>query len=137
MGFKKCTRCLVEKSFESFVKRSNRKHPFQPYCKSCHSSKQSEYDRYDYNRNYDLMKSYGINHDDYLKILKDQNGKCGICGKCSSELTGVKRHLCVDHCHKTNVIRGLLCDKCNRGLGLLGDNIDIIYKAYTYLSKSQ
>ena len=52
---------------------------------------------------------------------------CVICG--STE------HLCVDHCHETNEVRGLLCRRCNLGIGHLGDNPIIVLAAYNYLMK--
>jgi hypothetical protein len=67
-------------------------------------------------------------------MLKKQNNCCGICKKHISEaLLTRKSNLCVDHDHKTGKIRGLLCDNCNRGIGLLGDNIDILRNAIGYL----
>lgn len=79
-----------------------------------------------------LYNTFGITWDDYLVILESQGGVCAICGK-SCEENG--RLLCVDHDHKTGVIRGLLCTKCNSGLGLLKDDISILEKATTYLRK--
>jgi hypothetical protein len=67
-------------------------------------------------------------------MLLKQNDCCAICKRHKSEVT-VKRknHLCVDHNHSTGKIRGLLCDKCNRGIGLLCDDIDILKNAIEYL----
>lgn len=88
-------------------------------------------------RNYDLMKSYSITHDEYSSILLYQGGKCAICGIKESDLVGRKKYLCVDHNHKTGHIRGLICDKCNRGIGLLQDSINILEKAIGYLNNHQ
>jgi hypothetical protein len=63
---------------------------------------------------------------DDLYIL--QGGHCALC----------PRHLVlhVDHSHKTGAVRGLLCNKCNRGLGMLNDDITILTAAIEYLKKS-
>lgn len=68
--------------------------------------------------------------EEYNKLLKSQNNKCSICLKDQSELTYA---LCVDHCHFTNRVRGLLCDKCNQAIGLLGDNHLTLLRAADYL----
>lgn len=130
---KVCTDCKIEKPLDYFVKRSNRKNGFQPYCKECHKSKMSKIDRKEYTRNYDLLKSYSITIEGYNELLAKQGGCCSICNINVSELKGAKKHLCVDHCHKTGRIRGLLCDKCNRGIGLLQDDTAIIQNALVYL----
>ena len=83
-------------------------------------------------REYDLMKSYSITKNDYEVLLKQQNNKCKICGS-EPPLVGKKKYLCVDHDHKTGKIRGLLCDKCNRGIGLLNDDYKIIQNALNYI----
>ena len=60
-------------------------------------------------------------------------GKCNCCGVDSKELKGQKLHL--DHCHQTEVYRGHLCSSCNRGIGLLGDDIEGVQQAVNYLKK--
>ena len=67
----------------------------------------------------------------YAYMLGDQKGVCKICKKvCTSG-----RALAIDHDHKTGLVRGLLCGKCNRGLGLFDDNVNLLLKAANYLKK--
>lgn len=90
----------------------------------------------DKGKDYRLRSTFGITLDDYSSILADQGGKCAICGAEEKDEVEVGRKiakLCVDHCHKTNVIRGILCHNCNRSIGLLKDNPDILEKAASYL----
>lgn len=79
-----------------------------------------------------LLYNYGITREDYNNIFDKQKGCCAICGVHQSELN---RPLCVDHNHETNIVRGLLCKKCNLVLGFAYDNISILEKSITYLSK--
>lgn len=58
-------------------------------------------------------------------LLFTSNKECEICGK--------KDSLIVYHCHETNIIRGVLCGTCNTAIGLLGDNLEGVQKAYDYL----
>jgi Recombination endonuclease VII len=62
------------------------------------------------------LKRYGISVAEYDALLAKQGGVCAICRKRS------KRRLCVDHCHLTGTVRGLLCDRCNLGLGYLKED---------------
>jgi hypothetical protein len=78
-----------------------------------------------------LRTSYGITVDDYDRMFKMQRGRCAICG--TTDPGQGKKNLCVDHCHKTKVVRGLLCHTCNRALGLLSDSVKVLEKAATYL----
>jgi hypothetical protein len=64
---------------------------------------------------------------DYDALLESQGGVCAVCGKPS------KKTLCVDHCHSTGTIRGLLCRKCNLGLGCLADDQATLIAALAYL----
>lgn len=87
-------------------------------------------------RSMKLKMSYGLSSNDYNLILKQQNGSCAICGISQSELKGRFKNLCVDHCHTTGKVRGLLCQGCNRGIGLLKDNVSVLEKAASYIKKS-
>ena len=78
------------------------------------------------------LKEYNLTESDYEKLLVIQNGVCAICRK--SDPTG--QRLAVDHCHATNKIRGLLCCKCNRGIGFFDDEPMRIRAAADYLEKS-
>lgn len=78
-------------------------------------------------KNASLKHNYGITLEDYNLMFKKQNGKCFICNT-------LKNVLHVDHCHTTNKVRGLLCGNCNKALGLLKDNIDILQTAINYLN---
>ncbi len=81
-----------------------------------------------------FKKSYGISLNDYLKIKDEQNHSCKICLAHESTL---KKALCVDHCHQTGVVRGLLCNSCNIGLGKFRDQIANLESAANYLRGSR
>jgi hypothetical protein len=133
---KKCSICEIEKEINSFVKRKNRKSGYQPYCKDCHNKKARKNYSSTRMREYDLNKNYNITISDYDKLLKEQNSCCAICFiHIDSVNKKHKKNFCVDHCHDTGKIRGLLCDSCNRGIGLLKDNPIIINNAYNYLKR--
>ena len=79
-----------------------------------------------------LKTRYGISLEQYNEMLKSQNSQCAICRTHQSTL---KTCLAVDHCHKTNQIRGILCSSCNTGIGHLKDDIKILEKAILYLKE--
>lgn len=82
-----------------------------------------------------LLREYGITYDKYEEMLLEQNHLCKICDT-EGFLMDEERHktkLVVDHCHKTGVVRGLLCHNCNRALGLLKDSLIALNKAMEYL----
>ena len=62
--------------------------------------------------------------------MKKQNNKCGICKTPLTEMTRK-----IDHDHKTGIIRGLLCNACNWGLGHFKDNTKFLFNAVTYLKQ--
>lgn len=80
-----------------------------------------------------IRKQYGITLAEYDELLKDQNYKCAICGN-EDEVEG--RRLAIDHCHSQGHVRGLLCGKCNRGLGLFNDNPELLNNAIGYLKNA-
>jgi len=70
---------------------------------------------------------------DYQRELERQRFACAICGTKRDE----RRALAIDHCHKTNTFRGLLCTCCNLGLGYFKDNPARLRGAASYLLKRQ
>ena len=82
-------------------------------------------------RNVKLRHRYGINLDIYNKMLAAQDNKCKICDKESN------KRLQVDHCHLTLKVRGLLCDKCNRGIGHFYDDETLLEKALLYIRNNK
>lgn len=75
----------------------------------------------------------------YDELLKKQNNTCAICKKPETVIliqTNTKpKRLAIDHCHKTNKIRGLLCQKCNTAIGAFNDSIEMLQSAIKYLEK--
>jgi len=79
------------------------------------------------------LKKYGISIEEYGLMYSKQNGFCAICHKPEINKRSITNALCIDHDHQTNKIRGLLCNKCNKALGLFGDNVSILKEAIKYL----
>lgn len=79
-----------------------------------------------------MKRAYGMTFKDYEEMLFAQDGKCAIC-KTEPPKDQHKTRLNIDHCHSTGKIRGLLCDCCNRALGLMRDNTELLQKAIAYL----
>jgi hypothetical protein len=78
-------------------------------------------------RCYMLRKRYGIDLETYEQLETEQGGKCLICDR-------EPKRLCVDHCHETGAVRGLLCQPCNKALGYAKDNsATLLSLANTYL----
>jgi hypothetical protein len=75
-----------------------------------------------------LQTRYGISEDDFTKLKLKQKDQCVICAKSDTELV-------VDHCHVKGNVRGLLCQRCNLGLGHFKDNITYLAKAIQYLNR--
>lgn len=75
-------------------------------------------------RHHNLKHKFALTADQYDEMLKNQGGRCAACRKQETHHNqfGVCS-LAVDHDHATGVVRGLLCGRCNRALGLLGDSI--------------
>ncbi len=149
---KKCGICKRIKDYVDFYRNASRKDGFANKCKDCSESikrdrkgiKKREPSKYPSgidgvkmrSRALQLKRAYGITLDEYDTMILSQNGVCSICGKEETVvMRGARQSLSVDHCHSTNRIRGLLCSKCNRGLGAFGDDIDIMVSAISYLKQ--
>jgi hypothetical protein len=80
-----------------------------------------------------ILRKYNICLDDYDKMLIEQDNKCAICFEPIGRICKTTH---VDHCHTTFKVRGLLCDRCNLGLGNFKDNVDSLKSAIVYLNKN-
>ena len=77
---------------------------------------------------------YGIEPEQYDRLLSQQDGKCAICQRPElGKGRWGRLSLGVDHDHQSKKVRGLLCGDCNRALGLFHDNPGIIARATLYL----
>lgn len=142
---KKCSKCQIKINFENKVKNRNlciecrRKYDQQWRDKNRthvrESAKKSYYKRFEENpdrlrkvrRSNSLKKNYNISLTEYNSILISQNYVCCICKKTD------KKNLAVDHDHKSLLIRGLLCARCNTVLGKVEDNIELLFSMIKYL----
>jgi len=76
-------------------------------------------------RSYLLLTRYSLTEEQRQQMLEGQGRKCRICGKPNPK--------CIDHCHSTGTVRGVLCHQCNLGLGHFFDNPSLLNKAIDYL----
>ena len=125
-----CTGCKIEKPLEQYQKQTDGR--LQPRCKACRSEYQAkQYAKSkDKAREYGLRRKYGIGIAEYEHMLLAQRGVCAICAE-PEPVPGVR--LAVDHDHATGSVRGLLCSLCNRTLGLMRDDPDLLRAAASYL----
>lgn len=86
---------------------------------------------------YFIKSKYSLSELEYKKMLEERNYCCDICGLRQIENPKNKDKLCIDHCHTTKKIRGLLCRNCNSAIGYFKDNVEIIKKSIKYLKKCQ
>lgn len=161
MENKICRTCGIEKNSDEFYKNGNTFRSDCKLCNLVKSKKyQQEHkkerkiwldknrkqinknhsewckDHPDNRKNSQLKINFGITLEKYNQMLEAQNGLCAICGKEETSIdirTNNKFALAVDHNHKSNKVRGLLCGSCNKTLGHVKDNIFILEKAIDYL----
>lgn len=137
---KRCNTCKEELPVDRFYLRSDTK-KYRSDCKDCHNAKAANRWKSDESfrqrgkarsRAHALQTFYGITEAEYEQMYAKQNGSCAICG-CTQPDT----RFCVDHCHTTGAVRGLLCNDCNTTLGKFNDDIERFYKAIAYLQASK
>lgn len=83
-------------------------------------------------RDYNYRKKFGKTLSEYRKLFDDQRGVCAICSV--PWIVGDKI-FAWDHDHTTNKVRGILCERCNRALGLLRDDVEVLKNAIKYLER--
>jgi len=145
----KCLACNRELSIEKFSKRKNRPIERNSRCSSCnyHINKSNIIKKGKdfvklYHRKQNLKKQYGLTIEQYDKLFIKFNNKCCICKKEETAIhprTKMVQPLSVDHNHITKKVRGLLCNKCNHGIGSLkvDEGIELLESAIVYIKGNQ
>lgn len=138
---KRCSTCKQTKEIKNFWKNTRYLDGYMGVCKSCRNSakrKQREDPEYRNKENrkrretrgttrwVNIKAKYGLTEEDYNLIITDQKDKCLICEEELKE-----PH--IDHCHTTGRVRGVLCSRCNTGLGKFKDSVQMLEKAKQYL----
>ena len=141
---KKCTVCRELQPFENFhnLKRSNDGKGYR--CKSCDRLarllwKDNNRERARISqRARNLKHRFGITLEEYAALFKKQGNRCAICAAVSNKTAGSGTYwnFSVDHCHVSGKIRGILCNRCNRSIGLFEDDATLLREAAKYLDRA-
>jgi len=128
--YREYQRKYIKKNAEKIRKR-NRKYR-EKYSKEIKERYEKWYKKNPYYYAEKICKNrYGITFAEKNCMIENQKGKCLICGNKFKN----SRDKQLDHCHRTNKVRGVLCVRCNTGLGFFDDNIETLQKAIKYLEK--
>ncbi|QUI30668.1 endonuclease VII domain-containing protein [Streptomyces alfalfae] len=117
-GYRQCTKCQKNRAEKFFTG------PRGKVCQTCRKAT-----RRASSRNARLQATYSLTAEEYQALFEYQGGRCAICRETR------QRNLAVDHCHKTEAIRGLLCQRCNGHLLARGarDRPEVLRRAADYL----
>jgi hypothetical protein len=143
---RKCYICHNEFPLESgFYRNKNKPLGYAYDCKKCRQAKKEELNAKNPIRHLKktldariaLWKKEHVNppsisFEEFLDLIDKSGGHCAICKRPEGQERGLK--LRIDHDHKTNRIRGMLCNPCNLALGLFQDDRDRLKAAVSYLS---
>jgi hypothetical protein len=135
---KKCCACSETKELDCFYTDNSTPDKKVYSCIPCYEKRRLERKKQNPEKHLKNTQSFWLKHrynitlDEYTEMLENQEGKCAICGRPDSGKKANKA-FCVDHCHETGKVRGLLCMPCNRSLGQFQDNADILRKAADYI----
>lgn len=112
-------------------------------CKACHAARarkpMSEAEkarRRAGDRFYRLWERFGMTRQMFDAMLAEQDGRCAICCTVFNESSPTTKPQ-VDHDHETGYVRGLLCLRCNNGIGAMNDDIDRLHSAIAYLENAR
>jgi len=160
---KRCSRCGIEKNISQFFRNKSKADGLAVWCKPCNKDtdktaktridkwRKSEKGR-EWQRNFNkkrklrynaeqsrqystfesmLKRKYSIDVWTWAHKFNEQDGRCAACG--DKLLFG--RETSVDHDHKTNKLRDLLCRNCNLALGYVKDDLTRLQALINYLAK--
>lgn len=149
---KTCSKCKKEKELSEFYKHKRKKDGYSDYCKECDKEyckkfrnenkehlKQYKKKHYKDNiqdyKNNSLKNLYGVTIEEYNSMFDEINGICPGCGEQIFNTINSENPAVVDHNHKTGLVRGLLCGRCNSLLGFAKDNATTLENLTNYLRK--
>jgi len=110
---KSCSQCKQDLKVKDFYPNNRNSDGLGGVCKSCIAENARK-------------RHYGIDPQEYARLLIKQSGRCAICKSTSNDLM-------VDHCHSSGITRGLLCRSCNFLIGACQDQLSILDAAENYL----
>jgi len=138
MKTKQCKMCKRRRSVTQFWKQKGTKDGLRIWCKSCSNADNKKWranNREQHNDSIRVSKlkkaGADITRDRLTELKAAQADLCAICRKPEKG----RARLAVDHCHKSGVVRGLLCRKCNNGIGHFDDSVELLRAAIAYLLK--
>lgn len=124
-NLKQCSKCKETKKLNEFNNDKSTITRKTSHCKNCISLRFTK----EKLRDLHYKTRYKLELGTYDILYESLNGKCQICNRKFDKLY-------IDHCHITGIVRGLLCNKCNSGLGMLEDNRQYLENAISYLDKN-
>jgi hypothetical protein len=162
---KRCVRCKKKKFLDEFYKNLSRRDGRQSHCAECHRTYMKKYSKIAYARDkqdpvrhaqiiakrtawrkrnperarrnarrWRIKQQYGLTMEAYEKLINKTH--CEICRQpFSTSRTSSRRRRCVDHCHTSNKIRGVICSGCNVGLAHFVDSSSLLRAAAAYLER--
>ena len=142
--WKKCAQCSTWKKVDEFYRFEESPDGRQRVCKECSADHAKAYRNTPNGREakrrgalkFNLRNNYGLTNDGYTAMHAVQSGLCAICKKPEWTMRlGTVRRLGVDHDHRTNQVRELLCISCNQGIARLHDNPELLEAAAAYVRK--
>lgn len=127
---KECYTCKEAKDLEEFHRDSKRPDGRRGNCKPCKQAKDKIWNDANKERNfhYKTLSKYGISGERYRELMATSDC-CEVCGS--------ETRVCYDHDHDTMEFRGVLCQKCNTGVGLLGDSLEDVLRMVDYLRRNR
>lgn len=145
---KVCSKCKLEKERSDFHRRKELRDGLRSQCKECSKKSVRKWIEKDPVKNRErvaewrkenkermrlshLKRTYGIDAGTFNRLLTAQENRCAICRDEFTSAIGPN----VDHCHETGAVRGLLCGRCNRGLGNFKESQALLASASRYLEE--
>jgi hypothetical protein len=135
---KACSACLKELPVDQFHKHPTGTFGVRPECKTCRCLRErlrkARPGGKARQRELGLLRNYGLSQEDWSRLFVSQGSRCAIC---LSDSPGPGHGWATDHDHKTGKVRGILCNPCNRGLGMFLDSPQVMRVAAQYLTRDQ